>query len=470
MSTQMQLRGGTTSENLLFTGAQREITIDTDRHTINVHDGVTAGGFPTAASSQITNGTYFYNDDTAGGSAANAYLLVAKTNTNVPTAYADGIIFGFTTNNPNTGPSTASFAGLGVKNLKYRGGIDPAPGDINGRVTLIYNAATNWLEIQQKAIGPTPQLRTITASVSGNALIAGIPPCTIDFRAPAQGSGVINSRTISAPLSITAPSGATLGTTSANSGRIVVLAVDNAGAVSVALVNQTSTMNFDETTLINTVAISSSSTSANTVYGVATASGLPFRVMGFIDSTQPTAGVWTTTPSQIQGQGGQTIVGLPKIAMAVAQSTTSGTAIDFTGIPSWAKRITIMLGGVSTNGTASPQIQIGTSAGIDATAYTGSVTVANAVSVNGNLFTTGFTIVNSAGASAAAIASGTLVLNNISGNTWICTGIVGRSDTVYISQIGGQKTLPGVLDRVRLGTVTGTDSFDLGSVNIMYEG
>src|ERR1043165_18855 len=114
MSTQMQMRGGTTSENLLFTGAQREVTVDTDNNTLRVHDGVTAGGFALATHDEVADGTFYYNDDVPGGSVANSYILVPKPNTIAPNTYEDGVLFGFVTGNPNTGPASASFKGLGV--------------------------------------------------------------------------------------------------------------------------------------------------------------------------------------------------------------------------------------------------------------------------------------------------------------------------------------------------------------------
>jgi hypothetical protein len=54
MATQVQLRRGNTSQTNAFTGAVAEITIDTDKETVVVHDGSTAGGFPLARESALT--------------------------------------------------------------------------------------------------------------------------------------------------------------------------------------------------------------------------------------------------------------------------------------------------------------------------------------------------------------------------------------------------------------------------------
>lgn len=148
MADQLQLRRGTTAQMATFTGAQGEIVVDTDKDTVVVHDGATAGGFPLASEKSLVDGTFYFNDDTGSGSVANVYILSPKSNTNTPTVYKDGQQFGFVTANANTGPATANFSGLGVLSLKWPGGLDPVAGDISGRVYLIYNQSSNWFEIQ----------------------------------------------------------------------------------------------------------------------------------------------------------------------------------------------------------------------------------------------------------------------------------------------------------------------------------
>jgi RNase P/RNase MRP subunit p29 len=51
----LQLRRGTTSEHSTFTGLVGEVTIDTTKDTIVVHDGSTVGGIPLAKASEITS-------------------------------------------------------------------------------------------------------------------------------------------------------------------------------------------------------------------------------------------------------------------------------------------------------------------------------------------------------------------------------------------------------------------------------
>jgi len=152
------------------------------------------------------------------------------------------------------------------------------------------------------------------------------------------------------------------------------------------------------------------------------------------------------------------------ITSGTAVASTSGTSIDFTGIPSWVKRITVMFNAVSTNGTSNIQVQIGAGS-VDSTGYFAQCFYINsspsyATSTTGNIIT--------AAISAAGTISGTAVLNLISSNTWVLTSNLGRSD-ILLELGNGIKTLSGTLDRVRITTVNGTDTFDAGSINIFYE-
>ncbi len=466
MSTQLQLRGGTTAENLLFTGAQREVTVDTDRNTLRVHDGVTAGGFALATQDEIADGTYFYNDDTSGGSAANAYILVPKANTIIPNTYEDGVLFGFVTANANTGPASASFQGLGVKSIKLPGGADPAPGEVSGRVTLVFDAGNDWLELQRKPTGAPPQLRTIGASVVGNAMTVTLEPCLIDFRNSTLNSGVILSRVVTTTISLVIPSGATLGTQSGVANRLAVIAIDNAGVVELAVINLATITTLNESGLINTTAISAAATSATTFYSAAARVNVPYRVVGMVASTQSSAGVWATPPSTVQGSGGQAIFGLEnRMFFGTSQNTTSGTAIDFTGIPVNVNRVTLSFNAVSTSGTSSIQIQIGAGS-IDATGYNGATSSISGGVVTNNL-STGITLDTTS--AAAALVQGAITFTRISGNTWAFTGTAGRSDNGRLAVMGGSKALSGSLDRVRITTVNGTDTFDNGAANLIWE-
>jgi hypothetical protein len=157
------------------------------------------------------------------------------------------------------------------------------------------------------------------------------------------------------------------------------------------------------------------------------------------------------------------------IVSGTSQASTSGTSIDFTGIPSWVRRITVMLVGVSTNGTSPPQIQIGAGS-VTTSGYLGSSTVVTNTAVASALFTSGFGIgVNISNWASTVVVHGAIVLNLQTGNTWAAAGSVGRSDTASTYFTNGSLALGGTLDRVRITTVNGTDTFDAGSINILYE-
>ena len=154
------------------------------------------------------------------------------------------------------------------------------------------------------------------------------------------------------------------------------------------------------------------------------------------------------------------------LTLGTAQASTSGTNIDFTGIPSWVRRVTVVFNGVSTNGSAVIQVQLGTSSGVVTTGYL----VQNWQSNTSNSsVTTGF-VFGSSSVSGANI-TGLLTLVLLSGNTFVGSGSVGRpspgSDSIILN---GSIALAGTLDRVRITTVGGTDTFDAGSINILYEG
>jgi hypothetical protein len=155
------------------------------------------------------------------------------------------------------------------------------------------------------------------------------------------------------------------------------------------------------------------------------------------------------------------------LTSGTAQASTSGTSIDFTGIPSWVKRITVMFNGVSTNGVTDWGVQIGYSGGVKATGYVGATGNSGGV----NIFaTTCAQAVYSASAATVATGKITIELTNASTNAWTISGNNATSGYTYsVHGSGYSNTLSGTLDRIRITTVNGTDTFDAGSINIMYE-
>jgi hypothetical protein len=156
--------------------------------------------------------------------------------------------------------------------------------------------------------------------------------------------------------------------------------------------------------------------------------------------------------------------------LGTAVASTSGTAIDFTGIPSWAKRVTVMLQGVSTNGTSHLLLQIGDAGGLEATGYVGAIGGAYASGVTGITSSTAGYELEVGSTTAAVTRHGNIVLTYIGSNVWACIGVVGITSINGSSTSGGSKTLSATLDRVRITTVNGTDTFDAGTINVSWEG
>jgi len=153
--------------------------------------------------------------------------------------------------------------------------------------------------------------------------------------------------------------------------------------------------------------------------------------------------------------------------LGTAVASTSGTSIDFTGLPSWIKKITVMMSAVSTNGSSVVMIQLGTSGGVQTTSYVGSVWNSNTANA---ALSTGFQTLQAAGATVTIESTAILTLLNSATGLWSASINTGRSDAATVGVTAGSKTLSGTLDRVRITTVNGTDTFDAGTVNILYEG
>lgn len=397
-------------------------------------------------STGVTVGTYDNIPAIDDPSVFNNLITVTGTNTLIGTstppytAYTAGMTLSFVPVNANTGAVTISVDGLGAKEIVIGASSPLSGGELvvgqianieydgtrfqlikavlaDGIVTTnkIADGAVTLIKINSAVFGTTgagkllqltannaidtsvisSKIQPIAASVATNALTVTINPTVLDFRSSPLTSGTVNTRTIGAAISVTVPSGSTLGMINATAARLAVLAVDNAGVPETAIVNIASGINLDETTLINTVAVNTAaivtaSIAVNTglmtvtavasgtitlgmaisgsgipqgtvitafgtgtggtgtystnyytavasttitgtagygVYSTTARTGVPFRVVGFIDITEATAGTWATAPSTVQGAGG-----------------TNASAV----IPQWCKAW------VNFNGTTSP--------------------------------------------------------------------------------------------------------------------
>jgi hypothetical protein len=164
------------------------------------------------------------------------------------------------------------------------------------------------------------------------------------------------------------------------------------------------------------------------------------------------------------GSGTLSFADRGRMVLETAKASTSGTSIDFTGIPSWVKRVTVMFDEVSTSGTSAMGVAVGTSSGFITSGYEGGCSnqsptyTANTVCL----------LVSPSNIAAGAYR-GHATLTLISSNRWILSAGVQNGST-NLAGAGGAITLSGTLDRIRLTTVNGTDTFDAGSINLLLEG
>lgn len=175
--------------------------------------------------------------------------------------------------------------------------------------------------------------------------------------------------------------------------------------------------------------------------------------------TPSTAGTYTVTvPATNQTLG---------ITSGTAVASTGGTSIDFTSIPSWVKRITVMFNGVSLSAAASILVQLGDAGGIENTGYVArSSTLNTTPSISTLDSTAGFPVRLT---NATFVMNGVMQICLVSGNVWV-SSVTGSLTSAICVVGGGTKTLSNVLTTVRITTDNGTDTFDAGSINIMYEG
>ena len=153
------------------------------------------------------------------------------------------------------------------------------------------------------------------------------------------------------------------------------------------------------------------------------------------------------------------------LVAGTAIPTTSGTSIDLSlVVPSWARRLTVVLDKVSLSSTSSLLVQIGDSGGFETADYASASTGTTGASGGILSSVAGFIIRFNA---AALVVSGHMTLTHVGGNTWVASHSAGDVSVCMVG--GGSKTLSGTLDRIRITTVSGTDTFDAGQVELMWE-
>jgi hypothetical protein len=187
-----------------------------------------------------------------------------------------------------------------------------------------------------------------------------------------------------------------------------------------------------------------------------------------LESAGPISGTTGTFSGAVQASG--VAANLYPLVSATAVSA-SGTAVDFTGIPSWVRRITVMFDGLSVSGTSIIQTQLGTSGGVQTSGYNGMyLGGAQSGALQSISLATG--IPTGMYQTAPSLHYGQIIISLLNSATgaWTYSGAsTSPAGTPVAYFTGGSKALSGTLDRVRITTVNGTDTFDAGSINIMYE-
>lgn len=319
--------------------------------------GATGPAGPTGAAGPTFTGGSVTSDVVATGASfieAEGAAVTAAATTNIWAT--DGNTVHVTGNTGITSFGTAPQAGAWMKvvfdgtptltqstdlNLNAGGSnITAAAGD----VAFVYADTTTQMDVfvlrksGQSIVANTTQIQPISASVAGNALTISASAMTLDFRSATLGSGAV--ATVSGtPADLVISGTSTLGTVSGQQSRLAVLVLNNAGTLELAVVNMAGGVGLTETGVISTTAEGGigAADSATVVYSTTARSDLAYRVVGYIESTQATAGTWATAPSTIQGVGGQALTAMSSIGYGQtwqAVTRNSGTTYyNTTGRP-----------------------------------------------------------------------------------------------------------------------------------------
>lgn len=299
---------------------------------------------------------------TAGGNAdalTGSYTPGITALTNGMTLYVRAGSANATTT-PTFTPNSGTIA---AKQIVKGAGAALAAGDIAGGghwIELQYDQTLDKWVLLNPATGVSPaqskQLQSISASVAANALTLTYAGGTLDFRNATLTSGAPNAGVVVASNSITIPSGATLGTVNGQQARLLLLEAYNGGSPVACVVNLAGGVNLDETTLISPTTISAAATSASTIYSAsAVAASSPFRVVGYVDVTEATAGTWASAPTVVQGTGGQALAAMSSIGYGqTLQNVTGSRALGTTYYNTTGKPIVIHVevGSISTNASS----------------------------------------------------------------------------------------------------------------------
>lgn len=216
----------------------------------------------------------------------------------------------------------------------------------DGQVLTADSAQTNGLIWATPSSSPTASYEIsnlgLATSVAANALTialkqadgstnpsTGASAVKVGMRSSTLTSGLYNQRSVTSALSLVVSSGSTLGQASALAARLYIYLIDNAGTLELAVSQKL----FPETQLISTTAEggAGAADSGTVMYSTTARSNVPFRLVGFLDNTQTTAGTWTSAGTKLQvGNFGSLT---SEQVIFVAEGATSSAVGTNTDIP-----------------------------------------------------------------------------------------------------------------------------------------
>jgi hypothetical protein len=340
-----------------------------------------------------------------------------------------------------------------------------------GAVTAITitNPGKNYTSV------PTIVITGVGSGASATAVIGN--PSTLDpviatFRSATDSSGSVDVVKVTSATSITVPDTATLGTVNATLSRIWVSMFNNSGTAVLGVTNISGDFSYGDDIIASGTAISTASDNVNVNYTSTAVTSKGMRVLGYIESTQATAGTWATAPSRVANETAVFYARPPRpsINSGTTVTATSGTSVDLTGIPAGVKRVTITPYLISGNGTSSLIVQGGTGSTPTyvTTGYTSFSANFSTGSIAGGSITNGIPLINDM--IAADNHSGSITLNKVDGNKW--TGFGTLATTSNRGGYGsGSVDLGAELTAIRVTFANGTQTFDgaLGLIGISWE-
>lgn len=288
---------------------------------MNVAPATTATNPVQMGQVQTQAGTAF----TTGGTAP-AYTLTPSP---AITSYAAGQRFRVNFNAVGTtGSNTLNINGLGAIGLAQYGpdgALIPAVIPGNLLTDVEYNGT--YMVVLDPVSSGYSGLSPVSASVASNALTCSLAATALAFRSATLSNGAVTPLS-TGNLSLTVPSGATLGTISGVQATLALLVAYNGGSPVLCVANVAGGLDLSETNLISPTTISGSSNSASTIYSAsAVSANSPYRVVGFINITEATAGTWATAPTLVQGQGGEAFASMQSLGFGQTEQDLTGSRV-----------------------------------------------------------------------------------------------------------------------------------------------